>query len=318
MVDRQQSQHPRWSSRYLIRCFFVLGQLFEAIGAFTFDSAWSIPKLTSVASSDSNIISRRQAFILLITNEIVTKAIVSNAWADDDDTTSNEATVAVTNSVDDIYVNRDRKGNQQAVIRDDYWYVTGKLPPRLLQSPLKGDDPQWNAFGSCTTSESTGTNSCTYVSLNQRRAAYTKYASSIAYGAKEYQKLGVLLRSIQKSGTSIESNIQLWHDAESLLQQVNLSPPPGAIDAELKMVLFATAMLTSPNFPGPSRELLVARFYSNEVRFAHREIYDAIQDRNMVRAMNGWEFGRDSWNSYFQSVARSVVPKVGDPFVAIA
>lgn len=77
-------------------------------------------------------------------------------------------------------------------------------------------------------------------------------------------------------------------------------------------------MLTSPNFPGPSRELLVARFYANEVRFAHREILAAVQERDASRALRAWEFGRDSWNSFFQVVARQIVPKVGDKFEAIA
>jgi len=43
--------------------------------------------------------------------------------------------------------NRDRKNNKDALIREDYWFQTGKLPPRLLTTSLQGDDPQWNAFG---------------------------------------------------------------------------------------------------------------------------------------------------------------------------
>lgn len=77
------------------------------------------------------------------------------------------------------------------------------------------------------------------------------------------------------------------------------------------------AMLTSPNFPGPSRELLVARYYANEVRFANREILAAVRERDAGRALQAWQFGKDSWNSYFQVVARQIVPKVGDPFEII-
>jgi hypothetical protein len=248
------------------------------------------------------------------------------------------------------YEGRDRKGNKQAVIREDYWYMFGKTPPRLLNGPLKGADPQWNAFGSCETSETSGTNSCTYVSLKQRIPAYTKYASSIAYGGKEFQRLGVILKEQAAAPSSASSDEGLlWQEAETYLRPEERSPPPAAVDAELKMVLFATgefllttvaqdsngciqpvclltlvahwcrfaAMLTSPNFPGPSRELLIARFYANEVRFAHQEILAAIQERDAPRALQAWEFGRDSWNSYFQVVARQIVPKVGDKFEAI-
>jgi hypothetical protein len=89
------------------------------------------------------------------------------------------------------------------------------------------------------------------------------------------------------------------------------------VDAELKMVLFATAVTTSPNFPGPSRELLVARFYVNEVRYAHERIAAALSDGDADTALAAWMFGRDSWNSYFTVVNRSVVPKVGDKFAPI-
>jgi hypothetical protein len=81
--------------------------------------------------------------------------------------------------------------------------------------------------------------------------------------------------------------------------------------------MYTIAMLTSPNFPGPSRELLVARFYANEVRHANREILYAARSRDLNRAAQAWTFGRDSWNSYFQVVARQIVPKVGEPFQSI-
>jgi len=223
---------------------------------------------------------------------------------------------------------RDRKGNKEAVIRDDYWYIFGRTPPRQLRAPLVGSDPQWNTFGSCESSESSGTNSCTYVSLNQRIPAYTKYASSIAYGAKEYQRLGAILQNIKVATTSTAASSSsdsdsstavatLWDEAASYLQKEAGASPAAAVDAELKMVLFATAMLTSPNFPGPSRELLVARFYANELRYANQACYEAIRARDATRALAAWEFGRDSWNSFYQTIDRQIVPKVGDKFVPI-
>lgn len=202
---------------------------------------------------------------------------------------------------------RNREGNKQAVIREDYYYMMGRVPPRKLESGmLKSDNPEYNAFGTCQTE--TG-NSCTYVSLKQRIPAYTKYGFNIALGAKEYQQLGLVLKKV-------ESDPTLWQRAESYVSS-DVSPPPPAIDALLKMVLFATAMLTSPTYTGPSKELLVARFYVNEVGFATRELEAAIVTRDATRARDAWEFGKDSWNSYFVIVNRAIVPKVGDPFVPI-
>ena len=279
--------------------------------------------IASLVNTEQTHLSRRRAFISVATTTsfLVVDSLspTRKVWADDAvETIPSDATTPTASIIE--LENRDRRGNQDAVIRDDYWYVTGKLPPRVLTTQLKGDDPQWNAFGSCTTSESTGTNSCTYVSINQRRSAYNKYASSISYGASEYQKLGTILDAIQKSqSSSPDATAQqsvLWHNAADLVSPLS-DAPSATVDAELKMVLFATAMLTSPNFPGPSRELLVARFYANEVRYSHRKLYDSLQDHNLQQAQLIYEFGRDSWNSYFQTVARSIVPKVGDPLLAI-
>ena len=91
---------------------------------------------------------------------------------------------------------RDRSNNQDALIREDYWYMTGRIPPRKLQSSeVTRDDPQWNAFGSCiTNAEGSASNSCTYVPLKQRIPTYSKYAFNVALGAKDYQQLGNLLR----------------------------------------------------------------------------------------------------------------------------
>ena len=222
------------------------------------------------------------------------------------------------------YELRDRNMNKGTLIREDYWYMMGKTPPRLLSGPLRGDDPQWNAFGSCVTSTDPGGaamgNSCTYVSLSLRIPAYSKYGFAISYGSKEYAKLGKLLDMIAKDKNGGSSDNNLWDEAASFVQQPSDkgSVPPAVVDAELKMILLATALLTSPNFPQPSRELFVGRFYANEVHFAHGEILNALQARDIARAREAWNFGRDSWNSYFQVVNRAIVPKVGDQFEAIA
>ena len=201
---------------------------------------------------------------------------------------------------------RDRKSNKGTLIREDYWYMMGKTPPRRLDGPLITDDPEFNAFGSCDTSQSNGgSNSCTYVSLKQRIPTYSKYGFSIALGATEYSMLGTSLRNGD------------WKGAIPYLMTEPQQPPPPSVDALLKMVLFASGMLTSPNYNGPSKRLLVARFYANEVGFAIEEIKEAIDERDQQRAISAWEFGKDSWNSYYQIVNDSISVKVGDKFSPI-
>ena len=83
-------------------------------------------------------------------------------------------------------------------------------------------------------------------------------------------------------------------------------------------LLPAYAVLTSPNFSGPSRELLVSRYYINECAYATKELARAIDDRDTATALGLWEFGKDSWNSYLSIVNRSISPKVGDKFEMIS
>ena len=73
-------------------------------------------------------------------------------------------------------------------------------------------------------------------------------------------------------------------------------------------------MLTSPNYSGPPMEMLVARFYVNELGFATQELSRALADRDIGRAKAAWQFGKDSWNSYLTIVNPAIVPKVGDKF----
>lgn len=114
----------------------------------------------------------------------------------------------------------------------------------------------------------------------------------------------------------VEEDEAAWGRASTLVSQTE-SPPPPAVDALLKMALFASGILKTPNFSGVQRDLLVARFYVNEADFATKEISRAIQERNVNRALNAWEFGKDSWNSYLNIVNRKIVPKVGEPIPLI-
>lgn len=250
------------------------------------------PKTTSILSRRGILTTTASAAAFFLTT--------APATADEDKPVVNKKTYA--------YEKRDREGNKNAVIREDYWYSTGITPPRQLNSPLVLDDPKWNSFGSCETNggDAAATNSCTYISLKQRQPAYSKYAFSINLGATEFQ---YLRQSLQD---------QDWKKAASyvFVNPDNRLPPP-PLDALTKMVLFASSMLTSPNFSGVSRELLVARFYVNEFKFAIGEIQDSIVKKDQERALAAWEFGRDSYNSYTQVVNRQIVPKVGDPLPLI-
>jgi len=191
------------------------------------------------------------------------------------------------------YEQRNRNGNKQAIVREDYWYMMGKAPPRRMESGImRIDNPEYNAWGTCQTE--TG-NSCTYVSLKQRVPTYSKYSGSIAAGISDYSRVK---DSLEK---------QDWAMASYLL--VDSSTPPPAIEALLKMVLFARQMLSTPDYTGPSKELLIAHFYVNEAHFAIIELQDAIQAQDMDRAMSAWEFGRDS---YLTIVNRNINDKVGD------
>ena len=49
-----------------------------------------------------------------------------------------------------------------------------------------------------------------------------------------------------------------------------------------------------------------------------KELAKAIDERDTATALGLWEFGKDSWNSYFAIVNRSISPKVGDKFDMIA
>ena len=117
--------------------------------------------------------------------------------------------------------------------------MMGKAPPRQLSALVPGD-PKWNAWGTCQTQSG---NACTYVPLKQRIPSYTKYAFNIALGAKEYQQVGNILKQVDKDDSA-------WNRASALVDQ-NKSPPPPAVDALLKMILFASAMLSTPNYSGP-------------------------------------------------------------------
>eukprot|EP00978_Attheya_sp_CCMP212_P018777 scaffold51859_cov52-Attheya_sp.AAC.3 len=204
----------------------------------------------------------------------------------------------ITNTGD--YENRARRGNKEALIREDVWYMLGKQPPRQLpEGALSAESgPEYNAWGTCITTG--GQNSCTYVPLKQRYPAYSKYAFNIQLGAQEYSLLGKAIEA------------QDWDRAQSYLVRNNNNSPPPVEDALLKMVLMGTQFLTTPNYSGPPRELLVARFYVNEAHYATVQLRNAVACHDAVQSQQLWNFGRDSWNSYLALLNRGITEKVGD------
>ena len=297
----------RPTATLLIISSLLLLDLDQQCWAWTpLSSSSSAPRETSSLSSSS--LSRRDALTTAAkaafggANAAAFLAIPAAGAAEDA-----TATPTATTEKQYRFEVRDRDMNKNAVIREDYWFSTGVAPPRQLNSPLVLDDPKWNAFGSCETSGGgSATNSCTYISLKQRQPAYSKYGFNINHGAKGF---GYLRHALQD---------EHWKPAASFVfvnPDTRLPPPP--LDALTKMVLLASSMLTSPNFSGISRELLVARFYVNEFKFALTEIQTAIERKDQPRALAAWDFGKDSFNSYTQVVNRQIVPKVGDPFPLI-
>ena len=250
----------------------------------------------ATAALSLSFLSRR--FVLSSTGaSICTTIFRSNeAHADDDVSVAYEDMFS--------YEKRDRKANKNALIREDYWYMSNSLPPRKLDAlSADFDNPKWNTWGTCETSAAG--NSCTYVSLSQRIPAYSKYAFNIRLGASDFSKLGSAI--FQKSEPD-------WDIAASYLNDTPTGMPSPMKDSLLKSALFATGMLTSPNYSGPPKELLVARFYVNEVAFSVEELRSAVMSKDSKRAKAAWEFGKDSWNSYFTVVNKNIVPKVGDKF----
>ena len=277
--------------------------------------ALAIASVTSLSLGET-IIRRRQAVATIVGSATGAVAAVWPTFAIDN-ADAPGALAGDGGGGGDLYAfeKRNRNKNKEALVAEDYWYMSNKIPPRRLDlAQLPADDPTWNAWGSCTKNEATG-NSCTYVSLKQRQPAYSKYAFSINLGRREYEQLGQVLRQAAKLGPDSAA----WAEAAVLVDPGSGRDrlPSPAVDAMLKMVLFATAMLTSPNYSGPSREMLVSRFYVNEAYYAIKEIRAAIEARDATRALAAWEFGKDSFNSYFAILNRSIVEKVGDKFVEI-
>lgn len=207
---------------------------------------------------------------------------------------------------------RNRNRNKNALIRDDIFYFSGQIPPRKIDLNNLPPGPKWNAWGTCSNDSSTG-NSCTYVSIKQKIPAYSNYAFTISLASKEFKKLGdELKRSNNLNDDQQTSRLLKFVSKDS----INIYPPV-VIDSQLKMVLLATALLTSPNYSGPPFDLLIARYYVNEFAFSTSEMADALMAKDLNRAIAAYEYGKDSFNSYFIIVNKAIVPKVGEKFEMI-
>ena len=101
-----------------------------------------------------------------------------------------------------ILENRDRGLNEKALIANDFYFVTGRKPPRVLDiQNLPRDDPKWNAWGECA-SGSDGSNACTYIPLKQRYDAYSKHGLTVRAASEDLVDLGQALRKKDLSTAS--------------------------------------------------------------------------------------------------------------------
>lgn len=206
---------------------------------------------------------------------------------------------------------RTRGMNEGNLIQSDFYFVTGRVPPRVLDlANLPRDDPKWNAWGECA--KSSAGNACTYVPLQQRYTAYAKYASTVALGAQDFASVGPLLRKGDRDAVAF------------LLDEGTKGGGPGgavatgpasARAATRQALLLADSLLISANSGGLGQEILVARFYLNEAHYATEEVVKAfLEGDDTARALDAWALGVDSYNSYFTIVNKAIVPKVGEPF----
>ena len=82
-------------------------------------------------------------------------------------------------------------------------------------------------------------------------------------------------------------------------------------------LLLADALLVSAASGSLGREILVARFYVNELFFSTEEVVRALEAEDVPRALDAWALGVDSYNSYFTVVNPRIVPKVGEQFAPV-
>ena len=97
---------------------------------------------------------------------------------------------------------RDRGLNEKTLLQSDFYFTTGRCPPRVLDvGQLPSDDPKWNAWGECAKTGSS--NACTYVPLKQRYEAYSKYASTILAGSQDFFDVGAALKKSDFAAVSL-------------------------------------------------------------------------------------------------------------------
>ena len=145
-----------------------------------------------------------------------------------------------------------------------------------------------------------------YVPLKQRYDAYSKYASTVRAGAEDFREIGGLLRKGKLE------RVALLLDAGAKGQ----APAPTRA-AGRSALLLADALLVSAASGSLGREILVARFYVNELFFSTEEVVRALEAEDVPRALDAWALGVDSYNSYFTVVNPRIVPKVGEQFAPV-
>ena len=114
------------------------------------------------------------------------------------------------------YNRRPRTMGKDVLIPGDYYYIYGTVPPRQISAP-NIEQPKFNTFGSCVD------NSCTYVPIQQRYSAYTKYELRLSRGLRIFSELkGAIER---RDWTAVAAGVYRGEAG---------TPPSPAVDALLK------------------------------------------------------------------------------------
>ena len=144
-----------------------------------------------------------------------------------------------------------RARNEPPLITGDYYYIFGQVPPRQISGP-NIEQPKWNTFGSCIA------DSCTYVPIAQRYAAYSKYSQRLDRGLRSFRELKGMIAK------------QDWSAVGAAVSRGSISGKldAPAVDALLKAGLLASQLLVSPNNLREKKAASLATFYVNEASYA--------------------------------------------------
>lgn len=119
--------------------------------------------------------------------------------------------------------------------------------------------------------------------------------------------------SLKKYGERVKSGTQALGSLESVIREGNYSNIAGCDDpiyALRPLGLLANGFLASEN-TGTTNELLLARWYINEIYLRIGDIQNAESQGDAIKALNA---AKKAMNSYLSMLNRVITPKVGTKF----